>query len=124
MSASQTATCQRCGIDRAVKPERGIPDMCIDCRIVVDAIEDLCGTMQGHWLHLTAREPPCDRCYEARRAKDAANRRAKGIAPRLPARCGTDSGYARHRRNDEDACAPCKAAHSIANPSRRRKAAA
>lgn len=34
--------------------------------------------------------------------------------PRV-AQCGTDSGYYRHRRNDEDACGPCLEAHTKAS---------
>ena len=30
------------------------------------------------------------------------------------ATCGTDSGYSRHRRNGEDVCDPCRAAHNCA----------
>jgi hypothetical protein len=119
----QTAHCRRCGIVRQVKPERGIPEVCFDCEVVERHVVDLCGTMQGHWLHLTAGEAPCDRCLEARRLQDAQRRRAKGIPERRVAACGTDSGYSRHRRNGEDACGPCKRAHALANPSRRRTAA-
>ena len=33
--------------------------------------------------------------------------------------CGTESGYLRHRRAKEDACKPCRDAHSKANRARR-----
>jgi len=39
-------------------------------------------------------------------------RRALRTTERPPAECGTDSGYYRHRRRNEDACDACKAAHT------------
>lgn len=41
--------------------------------------------------------------------------------PRRPAACGTDSGYFRHRRSDEEACDPCKAAHAAVDKAARRR---
>lgn len=38
------------------------------------------------------------------------------------ARCGTDPGYYRHRRNGETACGPCKAAHTSSEGQRAQKA--
>ena len=39
---------------------------------------------------------------------------------RQPAPCGTDAGYNRHRYAGEDACAACKAAHSVTTLERKR----
>lgn len=39
----------------------------------------------------------------------------------MTAVCGTDAGYHAHRRRDEDACAPCKAAHVDAVRSRKQR---
>lgn len=38
-----------------------------------------------------------------------------------PARCGTDSGYQRHKRHKEPPCPACKTAHAAARYSRRAK---
>lgn len=37
---------------------------------------------------------------------------------RRPAECGTDSGYVKHRRDGQEACLPCKAAHAAAHRER------
>lgn len=39
---------------------------------------------------------------------------------RSVARCGTESGYTRHRRRDEDACADCTEARRVAEARRSR----
>lgn len=41
----------------------------------------------------------------------------------LIASCGTDSGYRRHTRLNEEPCTHCKAAHSKSTSRRRKKAA-
>ena len=42
--------------------------------------------------------------------------------PKPPARCGTDSGYYRHKRTTHtDPCPPCLAAHSEAQSARQRR---
>lgn len=38
----------------------------------------------------------------------------------LPAPCGTNAAYFRHRRDGEDACEPCKQAHALAKAERER----
>lgn len=48
----------------------------------------------------------------------AARRRANG------AKCGTDSGYYRHRRHGAPTCAACKAAHAAATRDRATRRAA
>lgn len=50
----------------------------------------------------------------------------KLLPKRMPAECGTASGYYRHRRRDEPACAACKEAYMVQrrNGGGRRKAAA
>lgn len=45
-------------------------------------------------------------------------REAKRSTRARVAECGTESGYARHRRNDEDACTPCKQAIAAAQKRR------
>lgn len=44
--------------------------------------------------------------------------RRRGIPTHERQPCGTDAGYVRHRRNLEDACGPCLAAHRLANATR------
>lgn len=40
---------------------------------------------------------------------------------RVNSPCGTDSGYYRHRRNQEPTCELCRRAHTLANRKRRGK---
>ncbi|MEU0199168.1 MULTISPECIES: WhiB family transcriptional regulator [unclassified Streptomyces] len=49
---------------------------------------------------------------EERKAKQKAPKRKAAPGKREPARCGTRSGYLRHRKHKEEACAPCKAANA------------
>jgi WhiB family redox-sensing transcriptional regulator len=45
----------------------------------------------------------------------AAERRGRAMPLRVrPAKCGTDSGYSRHRNRHETPCDECRAAHAIA----------
>lgn len=92
-------------------------------------IRDYCGTDTGYKHHRTKyNEPACDWC-KAAHSEAARRRRNKGRKPvsRKPpvalvgqghrliaavAECGTDSGYARHLRNDEAPCGFCKDAHA------------
>jgi hypothetical protein len=123
-----TVPCIRCGVGREVNETRAREGSesgrCADCVTVEAHIVDLCGTMEGHWLHLSAGQPPCNRCLAARRKQDAKRRRRKGIRKRKVAKCATDSGYFRHRRNGEDPCDDCRRAHAVANRHKPRRQAA
>ena len=75
--------------------------------------------MKAHPVHL-AKARALYRLRDTHRDEfDALYReeRAKlglGAEPRGPAKCGTRSGYNRHRRNGEDACRACKDAEAAA----------
>ena len=60
-----------------------------------------CGTSTGpEWHRLVKKEPPCSNCSFFV--------------------CGTDAGYAGHRRYQEVPCPACRAAHAAENRRRRR----
>jgi hypothetical protein len=116
-----TACCHRCGRERSVNPERGIADLCRDCRLVEADLASMHGTPSGYSRHITEGTIACDRCLEAHRLDMAAWRRRKGVRSREErwaaeaAKCGTRSGYKRHRRIGEDPCLDCRLATTQAN---------
>ncbi len=71
---------------------------------------------RGHpFVLLQSGRRYCRRCATAR------NRERMGHAERMPAQCGTPSGYYRHLRRGEKACRRCKDANAA---NRRRQRAA
>ena len=80
--------------------------------------ESGCGERNGWRRHYREGTPLCDACRVIRREQAQAERRKRGIRPiaivraeRRP-KCGTASGYQRHRRLGEDACRACLRAWS------------
>lgn len=58
----------------------------------------------------------CRSCYDHHRYAGTLSQ-----FPKASALCGTDSGYRRHRRDDERACEACLEAHSAAERARGRR---
>lgn len=115
MRTIQTARCRRCGIERNVKPERGVPDLCRDCRLVeADLAAMTCplgyASRYGQGRHLALGEPPCDACLAAHAAAERRRSRRRGVKPRPIPQCGTVSGYSAHQRRGEASCAACRRA--------------
>lgn len=69
------------------------------------------GTVGGYRAHYRHDVPMCEACREA-------NRKARGHVARGHARCGTESGYKRHRARGED-CERCRRATSAVRRERR-----
>ena len=65
--------------------------------------------------------PACEECGEASLAGGRWCLRCfqAHAAPRKPTGCGTDAGYAAHRRADTDPCSSCREAHATANAQRK-----
>lgn len=121
--STQTATCLRCGIERAVKPERGVSEMCFDCTLVERDLAAMHGTNAGYYRHLKDRTLACDPCIEAHRVAVREWTHTRGVTPRIPAQCGTASGYTAHRRRGEATCQKCKDAYAAECMLRRRRRA-
>lgn len=87
-----------------------------------------CGTLKGFMQHKAANTPPCQWCapYNPKLAEPkkqpviVADRKKPGPKPkpkrassgkftsaREPAKCGTNSGYKKHRVAGETSCGPC-----------------
>lgn len=90
-----------------------------------------CGTLKGFMQHKAANTPPCKWCapYNPKLAQPkkqavvVAVRKKPGpkpkplrassgkfAGPREPAKCGTHSGYKKHRLAGEPSCEPCREA--------------
>lgn len=93
--STSTAACTRCGIRRAVKPERGVPDLCLDCRQVEADVERLPnreakhGTEAGYFAHIKRRHDwprtACIPCLDAHREAEGVRNRKRGVRPRAEA---------------------------------------
>jgi hypothetical protein len=81
------------------------------------------GESFGIWGGMTARQRTAAlRRVRALQAERAAKPKAapKPKKKREPAKCGTRSGYLRHRKNGEEACAACRQANTDADNRLRR----
>ncbi|MCA9843233.1 MAG: WhiB family transcriptional regulator [Dehalococcoidia bacterium] len=69
----------------------------------------------GVWAGLTQGD------RDTKRGHRGSYRSDPWIKAALTHRCGTTAGYARHRRNDEEACQACKTANTEYNAERTRR---
>lgn len=86
------------------------------------------GTRGGYSAHRRDRTPPCQPCKDAEAAyareytRKVAAAAGRTVRPRAAvAQCGTPSGYKRHRRLGETACASCRQARQAAEAAYRPK---
>jgi hypothetical protein len=89
-----------------------------------------CGTYEGYIAHRALPWPACRPCRDAynvqrRGTRPSRVKAVKAAAPRVqrkrgPARCGTNSGYAKHLRDKTEICGPCRQAHTDADARLRR----
>lgn len=89
-----------------------------------------CGTYEGYIAHRALPVSACQPCRDAYnvRRRDSRPSRAKAVKAerpaaqreRQPARCGTNSGYAKHLRDKTEICGPCRQAHTDADARLRR----
>ena len=104
--------------DAAPKPESDQPDF----------DDSACGTYKGYRRHMRSGVEQCEPCRAANAAYmkrwRAANPQPKNPRPlgiNDPARCGTRTGYNRHRMQGTLTCQPCRDANAAY--SRKRKEA-
>lgn len=82
--------------------------VCAGCPVRAECLTEALATESApHRFGVRGGMTPRERDTKARR------RQIRRVAP-----CGTEAGYKRHRRNNEDACWPCREANRLA--SRRR----
>lgn len=75
-----------------------------------------CGPVGAHRMHLRYKEQPCEVCTAGQEQRTLERRlQLLAVEHALPAG-GSVKGYDTHRRMGEEACGPCKAAKSAANP--------
>lgn len=102
----------------AVEQSRAARQICAACPVRTWCAEFAIqiGERYGVWGGMTQRE-----LRQRRQRPRRKPRRPKAATtPREPAKCGTRSGYQRHRANGEEACAPCRQANTDADNRLRR----
>lgn len=88
--------------------------VCAGCPVRAECLDAGLGEEHGIWGATTPRQRRRIRTQKKRLENTPFGAPVNGV----PAKCGTDSGYFRHRRLQEEPCAPCKAAHSTYERSR------
>lgn len=102
----------------AVEQSRSARGICATC-----PVQPLCaefaiqaGERYGVWGGMTQRELRQRRQRPRRKPRQP----KAATTPREPAKCGTRSGYQRHRAIGEEACGPCRQANTDADNRLRR----
>lgn len=79
----------------------------------------LCSSVQGFLAHMDRDEYPCVGCVQSARkflnrhsSPESAKNGEVMKEPTSDSKCGTQSGYSKHRRRKEEACKPCKRAQA------------
>lgn len=107
-------------------PEKGVnvayaKGVCARCQVREQCLEYAMQSVEVHgvWGGLTHRE----RVALRREQRIEQGLPANGPMPsqRSVAKCGTVSGYNRHRREGEETCELCRAAHNLASSERVRR---
>lgn len=72
-----------------------------------------CATEAGYTAHVRRNDPPCAVCKEWKKRQAAGLVQAKPVRSKAQvAKCGTVTGYKRHRANGEAACKSCREANA------------